>query len=61
MSRSYEEADVSYVSVGAPCAALGIDIGNGVVLRYDEAAREIVGVTLIGMQAQLRRELSDQE
>ena len=40
---------------------LGIDIGNGVVLRYDEAAREVVGVTLIGLQAQLHRELSDQE
>jgi len=31
-----EEADVLYVSVGEPQPALGVDIGEGVILRYDE-------------------------
>jgi hypothetical protein len=30
-------ADVLYVSVGKPGKAIGIDIGQGVVVRYDEA------------------------
>jgi uncharacterized protein YuzE len=62
VSRTFAEgADVLYLSVGAPREALGVDIGDGVVLRYDEATREVVGVTLVGLQARLLRELSDQD
>jgi uncharacterized protein YuzE len=61
VTRTYdEEADVLYLSVGTPRPALGIDIGDGLVLRYDEAAREVGGVTLVGLQARLLRELSEQ-
>ncbi|MBI3741850.1 MAG: DUF2283 domain-containing protein, partial [Chloroflexi bacterium] len=38
-----EEADVLYLSVGEPRPALGMDIGDGVVVRYDEARKEVVG------------------
>ena len=59
--RTYdEEADVLYISQGSPGAGLGIDVGDGVILRYDEGAREIVGVTLIGLRAKLFRELSNE-
>lgn len=62
MTRQYDEAaDVLYLAVGKPRPAVGIDIGDGVVVRYDEGAREVVGVTIIGLQARLLRELSDQE
>jgi uncharacterized protein YuzE len=53
-----EEADVLYLSLGKPRQALGIDVGDGVVLRYDEAAKEVVGLTLIGLRARLLRELA---
>ena len=53
-----EEADVLYLSLGEPRQALGIDVGDGVVLRYDEAAKEVVGLTLIGLRARLLRELA---
>ncbi len=53
-----EDADVLYLALGQPRPALGIDIGDGVVLRYDEAARELVGLTLIGLRARLLRELA---
>jgi uncharacterized protein YuzE len=53
-----EEADVLYLSLGGPRQALGIDVGDGVVLRYDEAAKELVGLTLIGLRARLLRELA---
>ena len=36
------EADVLYLSLGQPQAALGVDIGEGVVVRYDEVSNEIV-------------------
>lgn len=52
-----EEADVLYISVGKPRPALGVDIGEGVVLRYDEAAREVVGLTLIGLRERLLQSL----
>ena len=54
-----EEADVLYLSIGEPRPALGIDIGEGVVLRYDEAGREVVGLTLIGLRTRLLRELAN--
>jgi uncharacterized protein YuzE len=53
-----EDADVLYLSLGEPRQALGIDVGDGVVLRYDETAKEVVGLTLIGLRARLLRELT---
>lgn len=52
-----EEADVLYLSVGDPRPAVGVDIGEGVVARYDEKNKEVVGVTLIGLRARLLEEL----
>lgn len=52
-----EEADVLYLSVGEPKPAVGIDIGEGVVVRYDEARKEVVGLTLIGLRARLLKSL----
>ncbi len=54
-----EEADVLYLSVGEPRPAVGIDIGEGVITRYDEANKEVVGITLIGLRARLLKELND--
>lgn len=56
-----EDADVLYVSLGEPRAALGVDLGDGLVLRYDEASEEVVGLTVIGLRARLRRELDPSE
>ena len=47
------EADALYISFGKPRAALGVDVGEGVVVRYDEKAREVVGLTLIGVGKRL--------
>ena len=52
-----EDADVLYLSVGEPQPALGVDIGEGVVLRYDEARKEVVGLTLIGLRDRLMKGL----
>jgi len=43
------DADTLYISFGKPKAALGVDVGEGVIVRYDEKAREVVGLTLIGV------------
>ena len=53
-----EEADVLYLSVGEPRPAVGMDIGEGVVVRYDEARKEVVGLTLIGLRARLMKNLT---
>jgi uncharacterized protein YuzE len=47
------EADTLYISFGKPKAALGVDVGEGIVVRYDEKAREVVGLTLIGVGKRL--------
>lgn len=53
-----EEADVLYLSIGEPRPAVGIDIGEGLILRYDEARKEVVGLTLIGLRARLLQGLA---
>ncbi|MBI2909146.1 MAG: DUF2283 domain-containing protein [Chloroflexi bacterium] len=53
-----EEADVLYLSIGDPKPALGMDIGEGMVVRYDEARKEVVGLTLIGLRARLLKALA---
>lgn len=45
-----EEADTLYISIGKPKPATGIDIGEGVIVRYDEASGEVVGLTIIGVK-----------
>ena len=52
------KADVLYVSIGPPRAAVGVDIGEGTVLRYDESNKEVVGITLIGLKEKLLKGLS---
>jgi uncharacterized protein YuzE len=53
-----EEADVLYLSIGEPRPAVGTDIGEGVIVRYDEARKEVVGLTLIGLRARFVNSLS---
>ncbi|MFI5341038.1 MAG: DUF2283 domain-containing protein [Candidatus Methylomirabilales bacterium] len=53
-----EEADVLYLSVGEARPAVGVDIGEGVIVRYDESRREVVGLTLIGLRARLLQGLA---
>ena len=48
-----EEADVLYISIGEPSKALGIDIGEGVIVRYAEDKKEVVGLTIIGVKERL--------
>ncbi|HHT9137548.1 MAG TPA: DUF2283 domain-containing protein [Candidatus Wunengus sp. YC60] len=48
-----EEADVLYISIGEPRNALGVDIGEGAIVRYVEETEEVVGLTLIGIKERL--------
>ncbi len=52
-----EEADVLYISIGKPKKAIGIDIGDGVIVRYKEDSGEVVGLTLIGVKERLLQNL----
>jgi uncharacterized protein YuzE len=53
-----EEADVLYLVIGKPQPAVGLDIGEGVIVRYDEVHKEVVGLTLIGLRARLLKSLT---
>ena len=52
-----EEADVLYLSVGKPRQGVGMDIGEGIIVRYDEAEKEVLGLTLIGLRARVLKNL----
>ncbi|GAB5045886.1 DUF2283 domain-containing protein [Thermodesulfovibrio sp. TK110] len=52
-----EEADVLYISIGEPQKAVGVDIGEGVIIRYIESTGEVVGLTLIGVKERLLKSL----
>ena len=56
-----EEADGLYLSVNTPTPAVGIDIGDSIILRYDEPNRKITGVTILGMRARLLQRLEMDE
>jgi uncharacterized protein YuzE len=56
-----EEADVLYISVGKPRPAMGVDIGEGVIVRWDEKKKEIVGLTIIGLRARLTEGITPQQ
>ena len=49
------EADVLYISLGKPKEAVGIDIGDGVIVRYSEDEGEVVGLTILGLRGRLER------
>jgi uncharacterized protein YuzE len=51
------EADVLYISFGPPKPAVGVDVGEGVIVRYDEQAREVVGLTIIGVGRRLEEQV----
>jgi len=55
------EADVLYISVGKPRPAVGVDIGEGVIVRWDEKKKEIVGLTIIGLRARLAEGITPQQ
>lgn len=53
-----EEAGVLYISMGAPQAAVSLDLGDGLVARYDEQRRQVVGLTILGFRGRLVKSLS---
>jgi len=52
-----EEADVLYISIGKPREAVGVDIGEGAIIRYVEETGEVVGLTLTGVKERLLRSI----
>ncbi|HEY9902387.1 MAG TPA: DUF2188 domain-containing protein [Candidatus Sericytochromatia bacterium] len=59
VTGSYDkEADVLYISLGEPCAAVAVDISDGVIARYNEESQSIVGITVMGLQQRVLKELN---
>ncbi|MBI4501980.1 MAG: DUF2283 domain-containing protein [Gemmatimonadetes bacterium] len=51
------KADVLYLSLGDPRPAIGVDIGDGLIVRYDEKKAEVLGLTVVGLRARLAKQL----
>jgi uncharacterized protein YuzE len=54
-----EEADVLYIAVGESQPAVSVDLGEGVLARFDQDRNEVVGLTILGLRERLVRGLSD--
>ncbi len=54
-----EEADVLYLSMGAPQPAISVDLGDGLVARYNQEKRLVVGLTVLGFRERLVKSLSE--
>jgi uncharacterized protein YuzE len=52
------EADVVYASIGKPRKAIGIDIGHGIIVRYDERKREVIGLTILSLRQRVIESLT---
>jgi len=50
-----KEADVLYISFGESRTALTMDLGSGILARYDKDTHEMVGFTIIGLRTVLGR------
>jgi len=48
-----EDGDVLYISIGDSRPAVTVDIGESVLVRYDEAAGEVVGITVLNVRRRL--------
>ena len=44
-----------------PQPAIGINIGDSLILRYDESQREVVGLTVLGLRDRLVRGLGGKD
>lgn len=55
------EADVLYLSPGEPKLTEGVDIGDGLIVLYDEQSGEVVGLTVTGLRERLVRELREEQ
>lgn len=53
-----EDGDVLYISVGEPRPAVTIDLGESILARYDEAEKEVVGITILNVRRRLLKGLS---
>ena len=45
-----EEGDVLYISVGEPKPAVTIDVGESLLVRFDEQANQVVGITIMNVR-----------
>ena len=54
-----EDADVLYLSLGEPQPAVGVDIGEGVIVRYDETRQAVVGLTVLALRTRLLKGLRE--
>jgi len=52
------EADVLYLSAGPPRQAIGGDLGEGLVVRYEESSGQIVGLTVLGVVERLSQTIT---
>jgi uncharacterized protein YuzE len=53
------DADVLYLSLGQPQPAVGVDIGEGVIVRCDGARQAVVGLTVLGLRTRLLKGLRE--
>ena len=52
-----EEKDIFYLSLGKSQTAISMDIGEGLIVHYDETQKEVIGLTLTGLREKVLKKL----
>src|ERR1044071_3500141 len=52
-----DETDIFYLSTGNSQTAISLEIGDGLIVYYDETKQEVIGVNLTGLLAKVLKKL----
>jgi uncharacterized protein YuzE len=52
-----DEADVLYISIGAPRPSVTLDLGDGILARYDDKTKKVLGISVLGFRSRLLESL----
>ena len=52
-----EEEDVLFISSKEQDHAIGFEIGDGLIVRWDEEKKAVVGLTIIGLNSKISERL----
>jgi hypothetical protein len=55
-----DETDIFYLTIGNPQNAIGMDIGEGLIVYYDESQKEIIGLNLTGLRKKVLKKLGEE-
>ena len=55
-----DETDIFYLSIGNHQNAVGMDLGEGLIVYYDESQKEVIGLNISGLRKKVLKKLGEE-